>query len=86
MERGREDVTVGAGRRRLLVLYGSETGTAQDVAERVGREGRRSHFRTRVLPMDSYDRVRRPRARCIRPCLLECFSDAVSQYDVAEIF
>jgi len=45
------------GDRQLLVLYGSQTGTAQDVAERVGREGRRRHFRMRVLPMDSYDRV-----------------------------
>ena len=43
--------------RRLLVLYGSQTGTAQDVAERVGREGKRRHFRMRVLPMDSYGKV-----------------------------
>ena len=43
--------------RRLLVLYGSQTGTAQDTAERVGREGKRRRFRTRVLPMDSYDKV-----------------------------
>lgn len=45
--------------RRLLVLYGSQTGTAQDVAERVGRDGKRRHFRMRVLPMDSYDKVGR---------------------------
>lgn len=44
--------------RRLLVLYGSQTGTAQDTAERIGREGKRRHFRTRVLPMDNYDKVR----------------------------
>ena len=44
--------------RRLLVLYGSQTGTAQDAAERVGREGKRRLFRTRVLAMDSYDKVR----------------------------
>ena len=42
---------------RLLVLYGSQTGTAQDTAERVGRAGRRRHFRTRVMAMDSYDKV-----------------------------
>ena len=35
------------------MLYGSQTGTAQDVVERVGRDGRRRHFRVRVLPMDS---------------------------------
>ena len=43
--------------RRLLVLYGSQTGTAQDFAERVGREGRRRHFKTRVVAMDEYDKV-----------------------------
>ncbi len=42
---------------RLLVLYGSQTGTAQDTAERVGRAGKRRHFRTRVMAMDSYDKV-----------------------------
>ena len=26
------------GKRRILVLYGSQTGTAQAVAERIGRE------------------------------------------------
>ena len=46
------------GERRLLVLYGSQTGTAQDTAERIGREGKRRLFRIRVLPMDSYDKVR----------------------------
>ncbi|XP_067662793.1 NADPH-dependent diflavin oxidoreductase 1-like [Haliotis asinina] len=43
-----------ASERRLLVLYGSQTGTAQDVAERVGREARRRHFHTRVSELDSY--------------------------------
>ena len=45
--------------RRLLVLYGSQTGTAQDVAERVGREAKRRHFAARVVAMDEYERVRR---------------------------
>ncbi|KAK3088044.1 hypothetical protein FSP39_013874 [Pinctada imbricata] len=40
--------------RKLLILYGSQTGTAQDVAERIGREARRRHFSTRVTPLDSY--------------------------------
>ena len=30
--------------RKLLVLYGSQTGTAQAVAERIGREAKRLHF------------------------------------------
>ena len=42
------------GRRRLLVLYGSQTGTAQDVAERIGREAWRRRFSARVLAMDDY--------------------------------
>lgn len=50
--------TAMAAERQLLVLYGSQTGTAEDVAARVGREGKRRHFRTRVVAMDSYDRVR----------------------------
>ena len=43
--------------RSLLVLYGSQTGTAQDVAERIGREGRRRHFRVKVTSLDSYSVV-----------------------------
>ena len=42
---------------RLLVLYGSQTGTAQDVAERLKREARRRHVRCRILPMDNYEKV-----------------------------
>lgn len=45
------------GERQVLVLYGSQTGTAQDTAERVGREGKRRRFRVRVVAMDSYDTV-----------------------------
>ena len=42
------------GKRRLLVLFGSQTGTAQDVAERRGREAWRRRFSARVLSMDAY--------------------------------
>ncbi|XP_059612042.1 NADPH-dependent diflavin oxidoreductase 1 [Phlebotomus argentipes] len=41
--------------RKLLILYGSETGTAQDFAEQVWRESKRFYFNGPVLPMDSYD-------------------------------
>jgi sulfite reductase alpha subunit-like flavoprotein len=44
--------------RKLLLLYGSETGCAQDTAERIGRQARRRHFKARVIAMDEYDRVR----------------------------
>lgn len=40
--------------RRFVVLYGSQTGTAEDVAERIGRQARRYMFCVTVLPMDDY--------------------------------
>lgn len=40
----------------LLVLYGSQTGNAQDVAELIGREATRRFFNPRVLPADAYAR------------------------------
>ncbi|XP_075761313.1 NADPH-dependent diflavin oxidoreductase 1 isoform X1 [Pelodiscus sinensis] len=40
--------------RKLLVLFGSQTGTAQDTAERIGREAKRRHFHCRVEALDSY--------------------------------
>uniref|UniRef100_A0A8C8T117 NADPH-dependent diflavin oxidoreductase 1 n=1 Tax=Pelusios castaneus TaxID=367368 RepID=A0A8C8T117_9SAUR len=40
--------------RKLLVLFGSQTGTAQDTAERIGREAKRHHFLCRVEALDSY--------------------------------
>ncbi|KAI9286842.1 NADPH-dependent diflavin oxidoreductase 1 [Umbelopsis sp. AD052] len=43
--------------RKILILYGSETGCAQDTAERIGRQSRRRHFKTRVIAMDEYERA-----------------------------
>jgi len=43
--------------RRLVVLYGSQTGTAQDVAERIERDAIRRHFAVTVKPLDQYDIV-----------------------------
>jgi len=43
--------------RRLMVLYGSQTGTAQDVAERIERDAIRRHFSVTVKPLDQYDIV-----------------------------
>lgn len=37
-----------------MVLYGSETGTAQSLAERVVREARRLHLGTRLSSMDDF--------------------------------
>lgn len=44
-------------KRRLLILFGSQTGTAQDVAEKLSREAKRRHFVTRVTALDSYNIV-----------------------------
>lgn len=41
--------------RRILVLYGSQTGTAEDMAERLGRDARRRHFTCRVDALDLYN-------------------------------
>ncbi|XP_071673411.1 NADPH-dependent diflavin oxidoreductase 1 isoform X5 [Patagioenas fasciata] len=41
--------------RKLLVLFGSQTGTAEDTAERIGREAKRRHFQCRVEALDGYE-------------------------------
>ena len=40
--------------RSLLILYATETGTAQDAADRIARECRRIHFQCRVSSMHAY--------------------------------
>ena len=42
------------GKRRILVLYGSQTGTAQAVAERITREAKRLHLEASLKAMDEY--------------------------------
>lgn len=44
--------------RRALVLYGSETGNAQDVAEEMGRIAERLRFDTEVVEMNAVSYVR----------------------------
>ncbi|CAL8321900.1 unnamed protein product [Lota lota] len=39
----------------LLVLYGSQGGTAQDTAERIGRQAQRKHIQNQVAPLDGYN-------------------------------
>jgi len=48
------------GKRSALVLYGSETGNAQDVAEEIGRLTERLRFDTTVLDLDSIEIVGSP--------------------------
>jgi len=40
--------------RDMLILYGSQTGTAADNAERIWREAKCRHFQTSICAMDSY--------------------------------
>jgi sulfite reductase alpha subunit-like flavoprotein len=42
---------------KVLILFASETGNAQDTAERVGREIRRKGGRCTVLSMEDFDIV-----------------------------
>lgn len=41
----------------LLLLYGSQTGTAQDTAERVARQAQRARLGVRVQALDTYNVV-----------------------------
>ncbi len=43
--------------RKLTVLYGSQTGTAHDVADRIVRDAKRRHFSCKAVAMDSYNLV-----------------------------
>ena len=46
-----------AEHRRALVLYGSETGNAQDIADEMGRMTERLHFLTNVVHLDAVEPV-----------------------------
>ena len=47
--------------RTVLVLYGSETGNAQDMAEEVGKVCQRLHFHVDVEELDAAELVSSPR-------------------------
>ncbi len=49
--------------RDLLVLYGSQTGCAREVAKRLAREARRLYFNVTLCAMDSFDINKLPSAR-----------------------
>lgn len=44
--------------RTVLILFGSETGNAQDMAEETGRVCQRLHFKSRVEELNNVDLVR----------------------------
>ncbi|XP_044295984.1 NADPH-dependent diflavin oxidoreductase 1 isoform X2 [Varanus komodoensis] len=41
--------------RKILILFGSQTGTAEDTAERIGWEAKQRHFQCRVEALDSFN-------------------------------
>jgi len=43
--------------RRVVILYGSQTGTAQAVSERIYRESKRLHFETKLSSMDDFQPI-----------------------------
>lgn len=47
----------GLDERELTILYATETGNAQDVAERIARLCRRLHFAARLYSIDEYEIV-----------------------------
>lgn len=56
--------------RRALVLYGSETGNAQDVAEELGRIAERLRFHAEVSELNATNLVRQDQEQtsiCGRP-------------------
>lgn len=50
-----EDSCVIMSNPALLVLYGSQTGTAQDTAQRIMRQAQRRRMQVQVLPLDGYN-------------------------------
>lgn len=43
--------------RTMIILYGSETGNAEEIAMALGRTAERLHFQTRVDEMDNFKLV-----------------------------
>lgn len=39
---------------KLIVLYGSQTGNSQELAERIWRDSKRFYFRTIIKALDEY--------------------------------
>jgi sulfite reductase alpha subunit-like flavoprotein len=52
-----ESLTVDSARRSVLVLYGSETGNSQDIAEELGRNAQRLYFKTSVEELNDVQLV-----------------------------
>ncbi|PRP81109.1 hypothetical protein PROFUN_01943 [Planoprotostelium fungivorum] len=53
----------------ITVVYGSQTGTAKEVAERVAREAKRRHLQTKLQSLEFYDWTRLPEESLIIFCV-----------------
>jgi sulfite reductase alpha subunit-like flavoprotein len=52
-------------RHRLLILYASQTGYAQETAERIEREAKQRHFNVELRSMHEYDILLLPNERLV---------------------
>lgn len=52
------DGALDAPERCLTILYATQTGNAQDLAESLARHAIRQHFTTQCLSMDEYNAVK----------------------------
>ena len=57
--------------RTAAILYGTETGNAQDIAEELGAMAERLHFTTVMSEMDNFQPVGRCAKRRRNPCRVE---------------
>ena len=78
--------------RTALIIYGSETGNAQDVAEELGRTCERLRFETQVLEMNSTDIVCEKvlfssmlRCSCLQLLTADLFQRQLLRHDITII-
>ncbi|XP_044266839.1 NADPH-dependent diflavin oxidoreductase 1 isoform X1 [Tribolium madens] len=50
---------------KIVILYGSQSGNAQDLAERIWRESKRFHFKSTVKSMDDYNVLELVSEQCV---------------------
>lgn len=50
---------------KIAVLFGSQTGNAQDVAERIWRDSKRFYFRTTIKPLNDYNVLNLENEACV---------------------
>lgn len=50
---------------KLTILYGSQTGNAQDLAERIWRESKRFYFRSTLNSLDEYNILELINEKCV---------------------